>query len=130
MRSSVLRLTALAILSSALGGCVTWQGRSAQAVVPRADAPQPARGRVRVTLRDGRVLTLRDAALAGDSLVGRPDGGAPAGARVAVAVADVRALAVRRVSVGRTVGLLAGIAAAAGAVWAALVYITLSTAYT
>lgn len=92
-------------------GCQGWH---------RRDLPRPGTGpaaasdvgRVRVTHADGRVLELRRAQLAGDSLVG--EAGAPPG-RVAVALSDVRRLEERRASrlvgVALFVGAIAGVAA-------------------
>ncbi|MEX2465674.1 MAG: hypothetical protein WD995_02105 [Gemmatimonadota bacterium] len=86
--------------------CTTWQPVAAG---PRVVIPEQRPSSVRLTLIDGTVATVRSPLLRNDSIVSSEIG------RAGVATTDVGAMEVQRVSVGKTVGLVA-----AGAVAAAL----------
>ena len=77
--------------------------------------------RIRVTRRDGRLIVFLAPQVAGDSLVGTAED-ATTGTRTArygIPLADVREVAVRRVNVGATIALAAGVGLTAAVVAAA-----------
>lgn len=97
------RSIALAMLLWYVPACTTWQ--VTQGVTPQqliADRHPPA---VRVTLPDSSRIVLDEPSIEGDSLVGF------VGAKdSSVAAADITQIAVRKVSTGKTVGLVFGLA--------------------
>jgi len=82
----ILAIAMMFAVSFALAGCSSWSRQYAPAstVVGKAYG-----GPVRATMRDGRMITLRDASVAGDSLFGRTG---RSGDRVALAVNDIERL--------------------------------------
>lgn len=116
-----LLASALAILLSA---CKTWEPAPVALETLAGDDRPPV---VRVVGAGGERLVLRNPTLANDSLVATTVvaagavgvAGASAGARPGLPWEDIRAIEVARVSVWRTVGLVAGIALISAG-WAAL----------
>ena len=109
------RSALLLALAASLGGCRTWRPREGPVVdavrarAARADRP------ARLTLRDGRELTLDSLAVRGDSVVGYTRERPPA--RVAVPLVDVVQVAERRVDAGETAAnALTGVGLAAVAI--------------
>lgn len=97
------RSFALLPIVAVLAACTTWAHQSAPAAQVVADHPGAL---VRVTRTDHSVITLRDARVAGDSLVGTTDD--KARLHVAMPVADVASVDTREVSAARTAGLGVG----------------------
>jgi len=64
---------------------------------------------LRLRLRDGSTLIVREAVVGSDSIVGLPWGDAPAGSRVAVARAQVERIEVGKTDKLRTAGVIVGI---------------------
>lgn len=86
-----------------LAGCRTWRAVPAPSDPSGAVAPPASYPRVRVVMRDSTQLELRDATVRADSVVGLVGG-----ERRAIARADVARIEARKVSAGRTVGLVGG----------------------
>lgn len=101
------RPIALALLLWYVPACTAWhveQGVSPQQLIA-AEHPN----KVRVTLPDRSQIVIHQPSIApGDSLAGIVDGKASS-----VAAADVTQVAIRKVSTGRTVGLVVGLGAVA-----------------
>lgn len=107
-----VRPLSIALLAGYLAGCKTWQPAPAAPVRYIAEE-RPERVRVRVS--GGSIVTLRHPMIVNDSIVSStaPAPGALfAPPRPGVVSEDVRSLEVARFSPGRTVGLVAVIAAA------------------
>lgn len=102
----VPRLLLLSLLTSATA-CTTWR-RQDLAPAPASSMPVP--GTIRVTMRNGSRLTLRDARMQGDTLRAMlADATQAAGnGTVAVALSDIANVESRKLSGRRTVGLVAG----------------------
>jgi hypothetical protein len=83
----------------------------------RSTAARPAT--LRLHLRDGSSVIVREAVVRADSITGVPWGSAPRGARIAVARTQVERVDVGQTDEIRTTGLLVGIVALAlgGFVW-------------
>lgn len=97
------RPMALLLLVLHLGACTSWQLTT---VSPRqvVEAEQPSS--VRITQPDGTQVVLKDPAIRNDSIVGTDEAG-----MVKQAALDDGVLEVRRLSVGKTIGLSIGLAA-------------------
>ena len=98
--------------------CMHW-GRSDSPAAQLVEAKHP--GRIRVTRTDGRRIVLAAPRIVGDSLVGLTDG---TGSRASPApytlpLADVREVETRRVKVGATIAVAAGLGVTAALVIAA-----------
>jgi hypothetical protein len=107
------RLIAAFMMTSQLAACSTWRIQES--------APERA-SELRVTLTDGRRLVLRDAELAGDSLVGfarQGEGSLATRTRVAFPASDVRQMERNSLSTGRTALALIGVGVVIGLVLAA-----------
>jgi hypothetical protein len=89
------RRAATALLLAMLGACSSWQ---VQAVAPAELISGSSPSQVRVQLRDGRRIVLRQPTIRSDSLVGGGDG-------QSVAVAEIDSIALRRFDTPRTLGL-------------------------
>ena len=85
-------------------GCVHWTG------VP-VDAALERRATLRLRLRDGSSVIVREAEVSADSIVGIPWGSAPRGSRIAVARTQVERVDVGETDELRTTGLVVGIVA-------------------
>ena len=112
-------LMTLACLSVLLNGCQTW----ARYDVPTGTAPSSvaSAGRpVRVSLRDGTELMMRDTRVLGDSVVGEGTGTM---GRIAVPVVDVRTVEELRANraLNTLLAVFVGVAALAGLALFALV---------
>jgi hypothetical protein len=94
----VARSVLLAYLAAA---CSTW----AAVAPPRLNTRSWES--VRLELRDGRQVLLRETTLSGDSLVASDH----AGNRIAAAVADVRSMEIRRFDAVQTAWVVIGVAA-------------------
>lgn len=101
-RTPLARRLIAALLLVLLAGCHSWRPTT---VSPQTliSAEQPSS--VRVTLLNGETVTVESPTVRNDSIVGVMD------ASVGVASRDVRSLEVRRLSIGKTIGLGFGIAA-------------------
>ena len=97
MRNPLARRVIAALLMVLLTACYSWRPTtvSPQTLIP---AEQPSS--VRVTLRSGEVVTFQSPTMRSDSIVGATDASV-----AAVASRDVSLFEVRRVSVGKTIGL-------------------------
>jgi hypothetical protein len=104
-RASLRRTVCLALVLTQLAACMTWRPVLATSD-QQADTEPIARARLR--LRSGAELSLRDVRVRGDSVVGYA--GDPRERR-AVPIADVASIERRRLSVGRTAGIVVGAAA-------------------
>ena len=101
------RLIAYALLLWYLPACTTWHFEDGVSPLQLIAAQHP--NVVRVTLPDrSRIVLHQPRIAAGDSLSGILNG-APS----SVAVSDVTQVAIRKVSTGRTVGLVVGLGAVA-----------------
>lgn len=89
------RRAATALLLAMLGACSSWQ---VQAVAPAELVSGSSPSQVRVQLRDGRRIVLRQPTIRSDSLVDGGDG-------QSVAVAEIDSIALRRFDTPRTLGL-------------------------
>jgi hypothetical protein len=98
----------VALSALLLTGCGTWQ---VQPVSPRKalSDSQYVGKTLRLTTMENEHIVLRDVQLRGEHIVGREGYSS-----VTIPVAKVRQVATRRISPGRTVGLIAGTAAALG----------------
>ncbi|GJG86174.1 hypothetical protein tb265_13550 [Gemmatimonadetes bacterium T265] len=85
---------------------------------------------MRITVRDGRVLTLTALGISGDSVIGLRRGAGRDPARVAVALTDVRAVEDRRVDPGRTRELVVIVARVAAALALPFIYVVASVSTT
>ena len=122
------RLTRLALLTWLLGACQSWQVESAP--LPEVLGQPGTSGRVRLTLADGTTREFDNPQIRGDSLVGAPVpggegrrnaavfGGGPGDATSAtsatapgILLADIAGVKRRKVSAGKTTGLVLGVAA-------------------
>jgi hypothetical protein len=83
-------------------GCTHWSG-----VPVNAALDQPAN--LRLHLRDGSIVIVRNATVRADSIVGVPWGSAPLGSRVAVARTQVERVDVGETDELRTTGLVVGV---------------------
>jgi len=105
------------MLASTLEGCTAWHSRPLEPAMFTAEKPP---SELRVTLVDGRRITLRAPVLSGDSLIG-----VEYTDRVALPLAEVGEVAVRQGAPGRTtllvVGIGVGVLLVAGAIAAATV---------
>lgn len=109
-------VVAPAALAYALQACTTWEPRTAPVPESLASVHPSARYPVRITLSDGRVLTLTALAVDADSLVGlRTDAPPGVSARVAVPVRAVRSVATRESDPSRTRALVGGVIAGGAA---------------
>jgi hypothetical protein len=86
-------------------GCMSWRAVPARNGRVAGDASYP---RARVVLRDGTTLSLDDVTVRPDSVIGFSG---PERTRVAVAQPQVDRIETRRVSPGRTIGLVGGVLA-------------------
>jgi hypothetical protein len=101
-----------AIVLGLLAGCKTWQPA---AMGPERLLSEERPAAVRVTVAGGSTMTLKNPMIVNDSIVSSavpPPGLAFPLPRLGVVSADVRSLEVARFSPGRTLGLMAVIAAA------------------
>ena len=106
----VKRPIAAIIMTSCLAACTSWRVQEA--------APQKA-AELRITLADGRRLSLRDALVKGDSLVGfavQGQGSPSERVRVAFRTADLRQLEGRKLDGGKTGLAVIGLGAVIGLV--------------
>jgi hypothetical protein len=112
--------TAVALACSliAIPACTHWAGQD-------APTPQLLESRhpdqIRVTRRDGRRIVLVAPRIVGDSIIGTAEdpGTGVRTAPYGIALADVREVAVRRLNVGATIALAAGVGLTAAVVAAA-----------
>jgi len=121
-------LPRLVLLSCLLGACRSWQVESAP--LPEVLGRPGTSGRMRLTLIDGTIRELDSPQIRGDSLVGAPVpggdgrrnvavfGGGPEDASISasgtapgILLADIAGVERRRVSAGKTTGLVLGVAA-------------------
>jgi len=107
MRTPLTRRFIAALLMVLLTACHSWRPTT---VSPQGLIAEDEPSSVRVTLTDGETVIVRNPTMRNDSIVGATD------ADVGVASQDVRLLEVRHFSVGKTVGLVLGIAAGVVAV--------------
>ena len=103
MNLRVHRIFCVTLLVSSMA-CRTWRTQSAPTEVTVADAGS---GPIRVVRKDHSVIELRQASIAGDSLVGYA--GDREKVRVAMPLSDVSTVSTREVSGGRTAGLAGGV---------------------
>lgn len=103
-----------AVAAWSMSGCMTW---GASTIRPNT-ALQPVEGkrvgRMLVRLADGTDRELRDVRVGADSLVGSELNAVGTRERVAVARADLREVTLQRFDAGRSLALLAGVAATIG----------------
>lgn len=116
-RTPLTRRFIAALLMVLLTACHSWRPTT---VSPQGLIAEDEPSSVRVTLTDGETVTVRNPTMRNDSIVGATD------ADVGVASQDVRLLEVRHFSVGKTVGLVLGIAAGVVAVAAVALVIACS----
>jgi len=109
------RAIALALLLWYIPACTTWQ--VARGITPQQLIADKHPAKVRLSLAGNSQVVLEEPRVAGDSLAGFVNG-----KDSSVVASDVTQLAIRKVSNGRTVGLVVGLGlvAAAVAVGAAL----------
>ncbi len=108
VRTPLARRVIAALLLVLLTACYSWQPTT---VSPQQLIPEEQSSSVRATLTSGRTITVENPTMRNDSIVGATDTGV-----AGVASRDVRSLEVWRFSVGKTIGLVLGTAAAAAAV--------------
>ena len=104
---ALLRVVARIIVVGALFlalGCMHWTGEPLDAALGR-------RATLRLRLRDGSSVIVREAVVQADSIVGVPWGSAPRGSRIAVARTQVERVDVGEADELRTTGLVVGIVA-------------------
>jgi len=101
-----MRRPALAAILFALStaACHSWRPQATP--TPQSIEQMNGRSTVRILRRDRSLLVLAGPRVAGDSIVGTA--GTPP-QRAAVAMADVERIETRKVSAGKTAGLVAGI---------------------
>ena len=99
MKNRALRLVAALLLAVNLTGCHSWRTTT---ISPTQLIAEEEPSSVRVTLTNGRQLTLVDVSIRNDSIV-REDG------RAYVAVSDVSTVEVRYLSVWKTIALPLGV---------------------
>lgn len=116
MRASARRLTLPLLAVLAASGCTTWGPQR----LPEPSSSQSLPSPVRVTRADASTLVVFDATMAADSLVGFTGDDPASRLRVAVATSEVRKLEAKKTSAAATVGIVAAIALALGAVVVAL----------
>ncbi len=100
-RTPLARRVIAALLLLLLTACHSWQPTT---VSPQQLIPEEQPSSVRATLTSGEVITVENPTMRNDSIVGATDAGV-----AAVASRDVRLFEVRRFSVGKTIGLSAGL---------------------
>lgn len=110
-----------------LAACATWVPRSGPDAATRAHARATPQHPVRLTLRNGQVLTVTALVVSGDSLLGIQGDARQPHARVAVPLGDVQTIEQRDVDPGRTIGLVVAITGIGAALWLALVLAAGST---
>jgi hypothetical protein len=116
----VRRLLACGLAALLLAGCSSMHATRLSAPAPGGPAPGSPPGHVRVRLTNGSTVWLQHPTVDGDSLRGVVSfGDRPyhPGQGIALALADVRGVETRRVSPGKTVGLILGV----GAFWTGFV---------
>lgn len=96
----------LAVAVLAMLECSSWQVQAGNPVLVLAER-HPSQ--VRVTRSSGEPMVIKLPAVVGDSIIGRAG---------AVAVADVTAVSLRKFSLSRTLGLVAGTVAVTGLICA------------
>ena len=98
--------------------CVTWQAQS----LPSQETLSAPQEKARLTLSNGTVRVVNQTRLEGDRVQGTMSrstvGGAPSDT-LSAPLADIRQVELSRVSMGRTLGLVGGILAAAFIAFAA-----------
>ena len=110
--SLLQRSVAVMLMTGQLSGCTGWHvERLSPAEVVERQQPST----IRVESGDGRREVLYEPEVRGDSLIGRRDWSDKQHNR-ALALTDVKQVATRRVSAGRTAGLVLGIGAIVGVV--------------
>ena len=99
-RTPLARRVTAALLLVLLTACHSWQPTT---VSPQQLIPEEQPSSVRATLTSGEVIIVENPTMRNDSIVGVTD------ADVGVSSRDVRLFEVRRFSVGKTFGLVAGL---------------------
>jgi hypothetical protein len=96
------RAIALALLLWYVPACTTWQ--VAQGITPQQLIADRHPAAVRVTLPDSSQIVLDEPSIAGDSVAGFVHG-----RDSSVVASDVKQVAIRKVSGGRTMGMVVGL---------------------